>query len=255
MHLLSRLGYATTRQIAVCLFGGCSVSERKQASRTLSYLIAGGYLVEKRNLGVVSGERMVALTRSGVLALGEHTELMGHKHHARDWLRHAHSHRTACNSVWAACFRGLLSPGWTELEIRSGLAPEALAMFNFKPIIGDVQQKIPDLLLTSYCGATFPTPIWVEVENTWRNGKDLRKLISFLRAMFYVKEPPISQVWFIVTSSGAIGISKRLRAAMAHGPKSEASLTIRELDSRIIEHHVRFFEQDHLTLDLHPILK
>lgn len=252
MQVLARLGYATTRQVSMCLFGGCSDSERKQAGRTIRKLLSLGHVVEKRSNGNVSSERMIALTRAGVAALGEDVELIAGRAHARDWLRHAHGHRTACNSVWAACYRGLTPPGWTELEIRAGAAPRVLSMLSLRLPSGEVLQKIPDLLLESYIGDAFPMPVWAEVENAWRGPKDFDKLVRFLRALFSLEQPLIHQVWFIITASGAKSIGKRLRTAIAD--ETGRTTTAKARDVRMLAECIKVFQLDSENLDLVPIL-
>lgn len=250
---LARLGYATTRQIAMCLFGGSNDSDRKQASRTIRRLLDQGFVVEKRDGGSINGERMIALTRKGANAINDQIALSGQRIHARDLLRHAHAHRTACNSVWAALHRGLIPPGFTELEIRSGDAPHDLALFRFS-MEGEIQQKIPDLLLTNLHGDYFDKPVWVEVENAYRGQKDFTKLISFLRAILGKPNPPISAVWFVVTADGAKSIFKRLQSALAHGPESGWPRQIKELDEVMLKEKIKIFTLDGDTLKLTPLM-
>ena len=249
LALLARLGYATTRQIAKAVFGVCDHSSRKMAGRTIRWLIERNLVVEKRDGDSVAGERMIALNRAGVDFLAREKPLPGGHAHARDWLRHAHAHRTACNSVYSA-FAGDerdIDLGYTELEIRAGEVPMELAVFRYR-MEDQVLQKIPDLLLHFH--SNHGKPYWVEVENSWRGAKDFTKLIDFLRAMFNQPTPPVCAVWFVVTSQGANSIGKRLLSALAHGPRSGASRRSKELDARILANHILLSVLDQDTLEL-----
>jgi hypothetical protein len=252
LQALTRLGYATTRQLAACIFGRCSLSDRKQISRVVGRLLKRKHVVEKRSAGNNSGERMIALTQAGVRELGKSVELIGGKSHARDWLRHAHAHRTACNSIWASLFHRA-GPSWTELEIRSGVAPTALSLYRFRMSDGTVQQKIPDLIVTSKGDPAMAKTVWIEVENAWRGPKDFRKLIDFLRAMFNSGTPLVHQVWLIVTGAGANGIGRRLRTALTHGPESGSSARIKVLDAMILAERVNVFRLNADTLELNRV--
>lgn len=247
--LLSRLGYATTRQVARAVWSRCDDSTRKMASRTIRRLLADGLVVERRDGDSINGERLIALTAAGAGWLSQEHPLPGGKPHARDWLRHAHSHRTMCNSVYCAMAGDLLDMdvGWTELEIRNGVAPPNLSVVPYRDGNGFIERKVPDILLTL---DTLPT--WVEVENTWRSAKDLQKLIEFMRAAFAAPTPPIASVWLVITAPGASTIGDRLRKAMTHAPDSGYARTVRELDERILCQHVNVYALDHVTLGLHP---
>jgi len=248
--LLTRLGYASTRQIARAVWYRCDASTRKMASRTMRRLLAAGLIVERRDGDSINGERLAALTAAGVCWLGQHYPLPGGKAHARDWLRHAHSHRTMCNAVYAAMVGDTLDMdiGWTELEIRNGVAPPQLALVPYRTGDGGVEQKVPDVLFNH----TEP-PIWVEVENSWRSTKDLQKLVAFLRSVFSAQTPPVAYVWLVITAQGARTIGERLRAAMTHGPTSGYSSAVRDLDARILSDHIRVYELDADDLQLRPI--
>jgi hypothetical protein len=221
------------------------------AGRTIRWLLSKGYIVEKRDGGSVAGERMIALTRSGAALLSQVLPLPGDRPHARDWLRHAHGHRTACNSVYAsvAATVGNLDVGWTELEIRAGTAPEHLSRFGYRTE-DEVLQKIPDLLLHFNDDAP---PVWVEVENAWRGARDFQKLIGFLRTLFGARQPPVSKAWFVATNPVAKTIGKRLRAALTHGPESGYGRQVRELDADILAHRVQVFELNADTLELRAL--
>ncbi len=179
MRLLARLGYASTRQVARAVWWRCDISTRKMAGRTLRWLLERGLIVAKRDGDSINGEQLSAVTAAGAAWLTEMGEpLPQGKAHARDWLRHAHSHRTACNSVYAAMC-GLFpdTPIWSELEVRSGLAP--VHEFAYRSEEGDTV-KIPDLVAENADGEYE----WVEVENNWRSAKDLNKMVECMRAMF-----------------------------------------------------------------------
>lgn len=244
MYLLARLGYATTKQIAFAIFRDRSLSSRKMARRTIRWLLQNGYVVERRD--DVNSDRLIALTRAGVSAIAEFMPLPGNREHARDWLRHAHSHRTSCNNVYTAYTElNNFDVGWTELEIRSGDAPANLSLFKYH-INGEEYQKIPDVLLES-CNKL---PIWVEVENSWRSEKDLQKVIGFLRAMFSTPQPQAEGAWFVITSPGAKTIGSRLRTALTHGPESGYGRQVRELDAKILSEKVRIYQLNGETLEL-----
>lgn len=249
MKFLARVGYATTRQVARAVMGASDVSARKMAGRTIRRLRQLGFLAEKRDGNSMAGEQLVALNRAGVAALAETAPLPDGRAHARDWLRHAHKHRTACNSVFSAMLRGLEEdPGWTELEIRAGAAPAHLSAYEFRDGDGNVQQKIPDLLLHGTSG-----PVWCEIENCWRGAKDFRKLVAFLRHLFDTPSPAVEQVWFVTTAPVAKTIGKRLHAALTHDADSGYPRQIRELDSRILRSRIAVFWLDPNLLQLTPI--
>lgn len=252
MTLLTRLGYASTRQIAMGTYGACTASTRSMASRMLRDLLDRGYLVEKRDGDTVNGERLVALSRAGVNALARVAPLPAGRKHGRDWLRHAHAHRTACNSVFVA-HAGVQAPnqhqGRTELEIQCGLAPPRLVPFSFRDD-GELHHKVPDLLFSDTAGAA---PTWVEVENSWRGARDFRKLISFLRAVFGMPTPPISKVLFATTSPASRSIGDRLRSALAHENGSGYSRLVKELDRRILDSRVEVVQLDADLMTLCPV--
>lgn len=250
LALLARTGYASTRQIAKAVWHRCDDSTRKMASRTIRRLIAEGAVVERRDADSVNGERLVALTVAGANRLAQFHPLPAGKAHARDWLRHAHDHRTMCNSVYAAMVAVTLDLdiGWTELQIRSGVPPREVSEFHFRAEDGGLARKIPDVLFN-----LDTRPTWVEVENTWRSAKDLRKLVEFLRSIFSAPEPLVASVWFVITAPGAQTIGKRLWAAMSHAPDSGYAHAVRELDARILRNHVRVYRLDHDTLALDPV--
>ena len=249
LKFLACVGYATTRQISMAVLGECDVSSRKMAGRTIRSLLTLGYLVKKRDGDSVAGEMILALNRAGVAALAEFVELPDGRAHARDWIRHAHKHRTACNSVFAALTRGLDEHiGWSELQIRAGSAPARLSAFNYKDDEGNSLQKIPDLLLHGASG-----PIWVEVENGYRGARDFQKLVWFLRRIFEHPSPLVEKIWFVVTASGAKNIGKRLRVALTHLPDSGYPRQIRELDARILSERLAVYRLDADLLRLTPL--
>lgn len=247
LAILTRLGYATTRQVAMTLFGSCTASSRQMAGRTIRWLLDRGYVVERRDCMSVAGERMIALTRSGAQAIEASATLPLGRGHARDWLRHAHSHRTAANSVFCSVARSLdEDPGFSELEIRAGEAPPALSAFSYT-CQGEAVRKVPDLLLH---GSDGEAPIWVEVENTCRSARDLERVVAFLRCVFVRPQPPVSKVWFVITSPSASRVWHRLQAAMTHAPGSGESRLVRELDARILAERVVVLNLDPERLEL-----
>ena len=250
---LARLGYATTRQLARVVWWRCDESTRKMCGRTLRWLLKRGYIVTKRDGDSVNGEQLAAVTAAGATWLAEHgNPLPSGKAHARDWLRHAHSHRTACNSVYAAS--GGLFPdagAWSELEIRAGLAPIAQLTYRLEdPVSGKVEElnKIPDVLVELADGRF----AWVEVENAWRSDKDLTKVVASMRAM--AADERIAQVHFVITASGAKTIGARLRKALTHGPDSGWPRQRKELDARLLAQYVKVFSLNSDSLELSPVM-
>lgn len=248
LRTLAKLGYASTRQVAMAVIGECTLSARKMASRTIRWLLERGYIVEKRD--DINSERMVAVTAAGANYLAENGDpLPGGKAHARDWLRHAHSHRNACNSTYVSEVRGLdIDIGWSELEIKSGAAPAHLAAFEYS-VDREPRIKIPDVLF-NFSGDDGDNFVWVEVENCWRGADDFRKLIGFLRAIFSQPAPPISKVWFVISTPGAKSIGARLVERLGRPDKLWDAH--RDLDARILANHIKIFSLNHDTLELEP---
>jgi DNA-binding transcriptional ArsR family regulator len=245
LRALARLGYATTRQLAKIVWRRCDGSTRKMAGRTLRWLLDSGYIVTRRDDDSVNGEQLAAVTIAGAAWLARNGEPLPYgKTHARDWLRHAHNHRTACNSVYAAT-TGLYPDGcaWSELEIRAGLAPLGQLAYSFD---GAVLGKIPDVLLELTGGLA-----WIEVENSWRSDKHLAKVVASMRAMVIDKR--VVQVHFVITATGAKSIGARLRKALTHGPESGWPRQVKELDARILAEYVKIFTLDSETLELSPV--
>lgn len=244
--LLAAVGYASTRQVARGVWGRCDESTRRMASRTLRWLVTRRLIVSRRdgdNINRANQELLFALTELGaseVRKLG--SSLVASKVHARDYLRHAHAHRTACNSVFVA----LSGDVWSELEIRAGECP--VSRFRYR-LDGAVLDKIPDLVAAD--GDRFE---WIEVENSWRSDKDLTKVIECMRDMFSAEDQRlVSRMHFIVTVPGARAIGRRLKARMTHGPESGYGRQVRELDARILKQHLRISELDRDTLELRDL--
>lgn len=245
LRALARLGYATTRQLAKIVWGRCDGSTRKMAGRTLRWLLDSGYIVTRRDADSVNGEQLAAVTIAGATWLARNGDPLPYgKAHARDWLRHAHSHRTACNSVYAAA-TGLYPNrcAWSELEIRAGLAPLGQLEYSFD---GAVLGKIPDVLLELPAGLA-----WVEVENSYRSDKDVAKVLASMRAMVIDKR--VTEVHFIITAPGAKSIGTRLRKALTHGPDSGWPRQVKELDARILAQYVKVSTLNSETLELSPV--
>lgn len=246
MSFLARAGYASTRQIALAVWKGCDMSSRKMASRTLRWLRGKGYIVTKREGGSVNGEQLSALTAAGAAWIAENGEpLPGGKAHARDWLRHAHPHRTACNSVYAGICGDLRERvSWSELEVRAKIAPLHQFAYTFE---GVQTVKIPDLVAIHVHGGYQ----WIEVENAWRSETDLKKMVACLRAMFYdSRQTRFACAHFVITAPGAKTIGERLRRAMTHGPDSGWPRQIKELDARILAERIKVSTLDRETLEL-----
>lgn len=250
LRLLARLGYASTRQVALGVWQGADESCRKMAGRTVSWLLEQGFVVVKREGGTVNGERLAAITAAGARWLTEHGEpIPGGKAHGRDWLRHAHSHRSACNSVYVAK-SGLMSDDrqvWSELEIRAQIAPVHQFSYTFE---NSATVKIPDVLARLNDGRYE----WIEVENTWRSATDFTKLVEFLRAMFYnAQQTRFACVHLVVTAPGAKSIGSRLRKRMTHGLESGEPRQIKEADARILSQHLKVSQLDPETLKVTPV--
>lgn len=245
LRALARLGYASTRQLAKIVWWQCDGSTRKMASRTLRWLLERGYIVVRRNGDSVNGEQLAAVTAAGAALLAMRGDPLPYgKAHARDWLRHAHSHRTACNSVYAATV-GLFPDicAWSELEIRAGLSPLGQLEYHIE---GAALSKIPDVLLERPGGL-----VWVEVENSWRSDKDLAKAVASMRAMTVDRR--ITEVHFVITAPGAKTIGDRLRKALTHGPESGWSRQVKECDARILAQFLKVFSLNSDTLELSPV--
>lgn len=244
VRLLAQLGYATTRQVAKSVWGKCDNSTRKMAGRTLRWLLVSGYVVAKRDDNSVNAEQLVALTRKGAQwATDLGAPLARGKVHARDYLRHAHKHRTACNSVFVALPDGSLA---SELAVRSGLSP----ITNYRySVDGEVFTKVPDLVL-AIGKDRFE---WIEVENSWRSDKDLVKVVDCMRALFWHPGGRVGRMHFVVTSPAAKTIGQRLKKAMTHGPESGWPRQVKEADARILAEHIFVSVLDHETLTLKSI--
>lgn len=243
LQLLSAVGYATTRQVAKGVWGRCDISTRKMAGRTLRWLIDRRLIVSKRagqGVNKVNHELLFALTAAGAEEARRHgSPLVADKVHARDYLRHSHGHRTACNSVYVA---------WPEMDIRSELEVRAgeSPITSFAYVVeGAHFNKIPDLIAQTDDGRYE----WIEVENSWRSDKDLSKVVDCMRAMFN-SHSNISCMHFIVTVAGARTIGTRLKKKLTHGPESGWPAPVRALDARIIANHIKVSVLDPETLTL-----
>lgn len=246
LTLLAAVGYASTRQVASGVWMRCDVSARKMAGRTLRRLLSEGLIVCKRGgRGIirVNNELLFALTAAGAEETRKHGDpLVADKVHARDYLRHSHDHRTACNGVYVAWPSNSI---WSELEIRAGRAPINVFKYRYGEV---VTAKIPDLIAKGSDGLYE----WIEVENSWRSEKDLQKVVECLRAMFYT-DNRFSCVHFIVTVPGARTIGSRLLKLMRHGLDFAVSSLIKNLDARILEKHIKVSLLNPETLKLTPV--
>lgn len=245
LKLLAALGYASTRQVARHLWGRCDESSRRMARRTLAWLHKNKMVVSRREGDGLSGathELLFALNRAGVDALKRFGEaLVAEKSHARDYIRHAHSHRSACNSVFVAWPTYV----WSELSVRAGECE--LPGFDYR-YEGERIKKIPDLVADAGDGKFE----WIEVENSWRGDRDLVKLIECLRTMFE-RDNRISRMHFVVTAPAAKTIGRRIKKRLTHGPESGWSRQVKELDARILAQHLAVSELDPETLQLRAI--
>jgi len=246
LRALARLGYATTRQLAKMVWWRCDGSTRKMAGRTLRWLIKRGYIVTRRDRDSVNGEQLSAVTTAGAAWLAKHGEPLPYgKAHARDWLRHAHNHRTACNSVYAA-MAGLFpdSCAWSELEIRAGLSPLGQLTYSLD---GVAMNKIPDVLVQRLDGL-----VWVEVENGWRSDRDLAKVVASMRAMSVDRR--IKEVHFIITAPGAKTIGERLTKRLTHPAESGWPRQVKERDARLLAQYIKVSSLNNDTLELSPVV-
>ena len=130
---------------------------------------------------------------------------------------------------------------WSELEIRAGLAPIEQLTYSLD---GTVLGKIPDVLVE----LADERLTWVEVENSWRSDKDLKKVVASMRAMTTDKR--IAGVHFVTTAPGAKTIGSRLRKALTHGSSSAWPRQVKELDARIVAQYVKVFSLNSETMEL-----
>ena len=248
LELLGRLGYGSARQIAKGVWGQLTPSTRKMASRLLGRLRNERLVVSKRDGDSVNGEQLFALTKAGVAKLVYPLPLR--RGHARDWLRHAHAHRTMANTVFVAGNPTMNSAddnqGLTELEIRSGEMPPEFTRFEYY-VDEQRQVKIPDVVFNH------AQRVWVEVENAWRSSKDLTKLVQFLRALFWLGSKEFDEVWLVVSAASARTIGQRLHKALSHtDPLDGWPRQVKELDARLLESHVKVWVLVTDTLTLRP---
>lgn len=211
------------------------------ASRTLRTLLERRLVVSKRGgqgVNRVNHEMLFALTQTGVeevRRLG--VQMANDKVHARDYIRHAHMHRTVCNSVYAALAG---TRRWSELQVRSGESPVP----KFDYLVKEQKLcKIPDLVMAD--GAGFE---WIEVENSWRNEADLIKVVDCMRVMF-LEPDSITRMHFVVTAVGARHIGQRLKKRLTHTDFSFHP-RIRSVDALILARHLRISELNLNTLEL-----
>lgn len=198
----------------------------------MSWLAKNKLVVSRREgAGIidVNTEMLFGLNAAGVQAARDlGIEPPGGKLHARDYLRHAHSHRTACNSV----FSNLAARGiecWSELEIQNEQAP--LKRHEFWSDDGERLGKIPDLLARRPDSGGL---VWIEVENAWRSGKDLQKMVDAMRSLF--EKEIVESFNFFVTNPSGKRIKQRLMQKLTHGPESGWAAPTRLLDERIKRH-------------------
>ncbi|MEX3999680.1 hypothetical protein AB4Y38_12370 [Paraburkholderia sp. EG285A] len=247
LRALARLGYATIRQLAKLLHGRCTESTLKMTGRTLRWLRDNGFVVTRRDTTSVTSELLVAVNGAGARWLAaEGRPLPDDKIHARDWLRHAHRHRTVCNSVFTAL--RIQSPDsklWSELEVRAGEAQLDFVNYRFD---GQWVAKVPDLVVATSGGLE-----WVEVENSWRSDKDVAKMVESMRAMFAQPGGLIARVHFVIAAPGAKTIGTRMRRKLTHGNDFATPRQVRELDARILEEHIIVSKLDHEQLELVPV--
>lgn len=254
IELLARLGYATTRQLAKTVFGSTQESKKKMLGRTMRWLVAHGLVASKRlpvlGVGALNSETIYALTEAGAaVARSFGTALPNKRIHGRDYMRHAHPHRTACNSVFCATRHMAFS----ELEIRAEEAPLNRVAVHED---GKVKfHKIPDLIVQLAGDSRL---IWVEVENTYRSAEDLTKMIETLREMYNSKASlKLARVDFVVTNPSAKRIAERLREKLLYeAPDDEKRVVpvlLKELDKKIFNSFIGVSILDTETLTLQAV--
>ncbi|WP_297575968.1 hypothetical protein [uncultured Deefgea sp.] len=213
---ISRVGYASLKQIARAIWQRTDASALVMTGRTLKWLTEEKYIVTRRD--TIKSELLVTLTKKSVRWLAERDfTLPDHWKHARDWLRHAHAHRTACNSVYACLYSGDFSqPGvWSELEIGARVSPIFQQTYEKQEnafVLKEIHTKIPDVIAESATGFE-----WIEVENCSRSEADFEKLIMAMRAMRFANDRQISNVHCIIASTAAERFSTRLKAYLVDG--------------------------------------
>lgn len=121
-------------------------------------------------------------------------------------------------------------------------------MREFRYTVDGVEHgKIPDLIAGEH-----PNLVWIEVENSWRNERDLKKIVYAMRAMFSTNSG-IAAVHFVVTSPSAKTIGQRLKKLLTHAPDSGWPRQVRELDARILEQHLHVSVLHEETLELQAL--
>jgi len=247
LQFIARVGYATVRQVARGVWGKADKSARMGAGRSLRWLLERNLVTRKRDGDTASCEYLYALTRAGVTALnGLDVSLPGGKAHGRDWLRYAHAHRNACNDVFASMYASKVLKEtemkvYSELEIRAGTAP--VCNLEYKSADGSRFSKIPDLLIVGPRDRV----TWIEVENAYRNDRDLQKVLSMMRAEALTEKPRVNQFVFYITAKGAVRIGERLKNALKPDPGA-AHGSIAAADTRILREMLFVFAIDRDTL-------
>lgn len=249
LRFLACVGYASTRQLAYALTGSTSKSSTVMVSRTVRWLIAHKLVTERRD--DLNHERLVALTKTGAQRIRDELELAGDRVHAHDLLRHAHAHRTVCNSVYANYWHKGIE-ACSELEVRAGYA-ENLSSITYK--CNSEQEdvtKIPDLVVKEFRKDGRSLRSWVEVENGWRSERDLLRLVYLCKHVFQQRTPPFDRLVFIVAKPVARKIRSRLLAAMKKiaGENGDLDLggSIPEIMQRVLVHEI-----DSETLETRPL--
>lgn len=254
LKLISILGYATTRQIAKTLRENeLSHSSLNSATRMLRIMRDEKLILTERLGDLINNEQIAGLADKGARYLNE--EFGDNRTNTRDYMRHQHAHRTACNSVFCAypntrleviaALNGRDRTVWSELEIRQGTAPICKFDFTYD---GEKMQKIPDLLWLGEkdtAEGVQETLVWVEVENNWRSEKDLNKLVWAMQVM---STKPV-YFEFVITKSVAHSIKERLRVKLLHTKETGVPRQQMMRDDEIWK-KLTFKELNHETLAL-----
>jgi len=252
MLFLAHVGYASLRQIAKAIWRRTDASALVMASRTVKWLTEQKLVVTKQDS--VTTQLLIALSKKGVdwLALND-LELPDGKRHPRDWLRHAHAHRTACNSVYAILYSGdYLAPKiWSELEVRAEVSPVFEQKFGIKRdafSIEEIHAKIPDLVLEDNDGIE-----WIEVENCSRSDADFEKLIIAIRYMCFVKNSKISRVHIVIANAAAQRFRIRLKEHLASGFGAFTAKQKARNQKLLRNGFIKFSRLNHTTLELEAL--
>lgn len=200
-HWLARFGALNSQQVGLLMYS--DRAERDQlARRLLRRMFANGWL--QRNQSDPSQFAVFAISVKGKKEVWERFGLEVET--SREATRTT-SHRVECDNEAIR----LLAAGYsvfTEYEIQRAKAP-----------VKAVSEKVPDGLAVFDELAT-----WIEVENSRRSERDLKKLVGWLVNTAFPRENSriclygdvyLDRVRFVITSKTAAGFEARLRKELA----------------------------------------